>query len=63
MILEREGGFLIDWDMCVHVEEGAEPLERVERPVSICFCSKIALLLISVFIGNIAIHISISPPE
>ena len=57
------GGFLIDWDICVRIEEGAEPSERVERTVGICLCSKIALLLISVFIGNMAIHVSISPPE
>ena len=63
MILEGGGGFLIDWDMCVHVEEGAEPSRRVERTVGICLCSKIDLLLISVFIGNIAIHVGISPPE
>jgi len=57
------GGFLIDWDMCVHIEEGAEPLGRVERTVGICLCSKIALLLISAFIGNMAIHVGIFPPE
>jgi len=57
------GGFLIDWDMCVRIEEGAEPSVRVERTVGICLCSKIALLLMSVFIGNMAIHVSISPPE
>ena len=64
MILEGGGGgFLIDWDICVRIEEGTEPSERVERTVGICLCSKIALLLISVFIGNMAIHVSISPPE
>ena len=63
MISEGGGGFLIDWDMCVRVEEGAEPSGRVERTVGICLLSKIALLLISVFIGNMAIHVSISPPE
>ena len=63
MISEGGGGFLIDWDMCVRVEEGAEPSGRVERTVGIFLCSKIALLLISVFIGNMAIHVSISPPE
>jgi len=45
MISEGGGGFLIDWDMCVCVEEGAEPLGRVERTVGICLCSKIVLLL------------------
>ena len=63
MISEGGGGFLIDWDMCVRVEEGAEPSGRVERTVGIFLCSKIALLLISVFIGNMAIHVGISPPE
>jgi len=63
MILEGGGGFLIDWDMCVHVEEGAEPSGRMERTVGICLCSKIALLLIYFFVGNMAIHVSISPPE
>ena len=64
MILEGGGGgFLIDWDICVHIEEGAEPSGRVERTVGICLCSKIALLLISVFAGNMAIHVSSSPPE
>ena len=45
MISEGGGGFLIDWDMCVRVEEGAEPSGRVERTVGICLCSKIVLLL------------------
>ena len=65
MISEGEGGggFLIDWDMCVRVEEGAEPSGRVERTVGICLGSNIVLLLISVFIGNMAIHVGISPPE
>ena len=64
MILEGGGGgFLIDWDICVRIEEGAEPSERVERTVGICLCSKIALLLIYFFVGNMAIHVSISPPE
>ena len=62
MILEG-GGFLIDWDMCVCIEEGAEPSVRVERTVGICLCSKITLLLISSFIRNVAIHVGISPPE
>jgi len=63
IMISEGGGFLIDWNMCVHVEEEAEPSGRVERTVDICLCSKIALLLISVFIGNMAIHVSISPPE
>ena len=63
IMISEGGGFLIDWNMCVHVEEGAEPSGRVERTVGICLCSKIALLLISVFIGNMVIHVSISPPE
>ena len=46
MISEGGGGFLIDWDMCVYIEEGAEPSGRVERTVGICPCSKTALLLI-----------------
>jgi len=57
------GGFLIDWDMCVHIEEGAELSGRMERTVEICLCSKIALLLIYFFVGNTAIYVSISPPE
>jgi len=36
MISEGGGGFLIDWDMCVRVEERAEPSGRVERTVGIC---------------------------
>jgi len=63
MISEGEGGFLIDWDICVCVEEGAEPSGRVEKTVGICLCSKTTLLLIYFFIGNMAIHVSISPPE
>ena len=64
MILEGgEEGFLIDWDMCVHIEEGAEPSGRVERTVGICLFSNIALSLMSVFVGNMAIHVSSSPPE
>ena len=64
MILEGgEGGFLIDWDMHVCIEEGAEPSGRVERTVGICLFSNIALSLMSVFVGNVAIHISNSPPE
>ena len=62
MILEG-GGFLIDWDMCVHIEEGAELSGRMERTVEICLCSKIALLLIYFFVGNMAIYVSISPLE
>ena len=57
MILEGGGGFLIDWDICVHIEEGAE------RTVGICLCSKTTLLLIYFFVGNMAIHVNISPPE
>ena len=30
------GGFLIDWNMCACIEEGAELSERVERTVGIC---------------------------
>ena len=63
MISEGGGGFLIDWDMCVRVEEGAEPSGRVERTVGICLFSNIALSLMSVFVGNVAIHVSSSPPE
>ena len=63
MISEGGEGFLIDWDMCVCVGLGAKSSGRVERTVGIFLCSKIALLLISVFIGNMAIHVGISPPE
>ena len=63
MISDGGGGFLIDWDMCVRVEEGAEPSGRVERTVGICLFSNIALSLMSVFVGNVAIHVSNSPPE
>ena len=64
MILEEgEGGFLIDWDICVRIEEGAEPSGRVERTVGICLFLNIALSLMSVFVGNVAIHVSSSPPE
>jgi len=64
MILgEGEGGFLIDWDICVRVEKGAELSGRVERTVGICLFSNIALSLMSVFVGNVAIHVSSSPPE
>ena len=57
------GGFLIDWDICVRIEEGAEPSERVERTVRICLFSNIALSLMSIFVENMAIHVSNSPPE
>ena len=63
MISEGGQGFLIDWDMCVHVGLGAKSSGRVERTVGSCSCSKIDLLLISVFAGNMAIHVSSSPPE
>ena len=63
MISEGGGGFLIDWDMCVRVVLGAQSSGRVERTVGSCICSKIDLLLISVFTGNMAIHVSSSPPE
>ena len=64
MILEGGGGgFLIDWDICVRIEEGAEPSERVERTVRICLFSNIALSLMSIFVENMAIHVSNSPPE
>jgi len=63
IILEEEGGFLIDCDMCVHVEEETEPSGRAERTVRICFFLNIVLLLIFVFIGNMAIHVSISSLE
>ena len=63
MISEGGGGFLIDWDMCVRVGPGAKSSGRVERTVGSCLCSKIDLLLISVFTGNMAIHVSSSPPE
>ena len=64
MILKGGGGrFLIDWDICVCIEEGAEPSGRVERTVGICLCSKITLLLIYFFVGNMAIHVSIFSPE
>jgi len=63
MISEGGGGFLIDWDMCVRIEAGAQSSGRVERTVGVCLCLKIVLLLISVFIGNMAIHVGISPPE
>ena len=47
MISEGEGGggFLIDWNICVHIEERAEPSGRVERTMGICLYSKIVLLL------------------
>ena len=47
MISEGEGGggFLIDWNIYVHIEEGAEPSGRVERTMGICLYSKIVLLL------------------
>ena len=57
------GGFLIDWDICVRIEEGAKPSERVERTVRICLFSNIALSLMSIFVENMAIHVSNSPPE
>jgi len=64
-IMISEGGreFLIDWDMCVCVGPEAKSLGRVERTVGSCLCSKIDLLLISVFTENMAIHVSSSPPE
>jgi len=39
MISERGGGrgFLIDWDMCVHIGPGAKSSGRVERTVGIFF--------------------------
>ena len=63
MISEEGEGFLIDWNMCVWVGPGAMSLERVERTVGSCICSKIDLLLISVSTGNMAIYVSSSPPE
>ena len=42
IILEGRGGggFLIDWDMCVHVGPGAKSSERVERTMGIFFWSQ-----------------------
>ena len=41
MILEGGGGggFLIDWDMCVHVGPGAKSSGRVKRTMGIFFWS------------------------
>jgi len=41
MISEEEegGGFLIDWDMCVHIGPGAKSSKRVEKTVGIFFWS------------------------
>jgi len=36
MILEEGGGFLIDWNMCVHIGGWVQPSERVERTVGVC---------------------------
>ena len=63
MISEGGRGFLIDWDMCVRVGPGAKSSGRVERTVGSCLCSKIDLLSISFFAGNMAIHVSGSSPE
>ena len=57
------GGFLIDWDMCVRVEEGAEPSGRVERTVGICLLFQDCLVDVSDILGNVTIHVSSSPLE
>jgi len=44
MISEGGGGFLIDWDMCVRVEEGAKSSRRVERTVGIFLWSQDCLV-------------------
>ena len=63
IMISEEGGFLIDWDMCVHIRPGAKSSGRVERTVGSCLCSKIDLLLISVLTGNMTIYVSSSSPE
>jgi len=39
------GGFLIDWDMCVHVGPGAKSSGRVERTVGIFLWSQDCLVV------------------
>ena len=45
MISEGGGGFLIDWDMCVHVGPGAKSSGRVERTVGIFIRSQDCLVV------------------
>jgi len=63
MISEEGGGFLIDWDMCVRIGGGVQPSERVERTVSVCLLFQDCLVDVSDILGNVAIHVSSSPPE
>ena len=44
MILEEEGGFLIDWDMYICIEGGVQPSGRVERTVGVCLLFRDCLL-------------------
>jgi len=47
MISERGGGggFLIDWDMCVHIGPGEKSPQRVERTVGIFLWSQDCLVV------------------
>ena len=45
MISEGGEGFLIDWDMCVHVRPGAKSSGRVERTVGIFIRSQDCLVV------------------
>ena len=63
MISEEGGGFLIDWDMCVRIGGGVQPSGRVERTVGVCLLFQDCLVDVSDILGNVAIHVSSSPPE
>jgi len=39
------GGFLIDWDICVHIGPGAKSPQRVERTVGIFLWSQDCLVV------------------
>jgi len=44
MILEEEGGFLIDWDMCVCIGGEVQLSGRMERTVGVCLLFQDCLL-------------------
>jgi len=63
MILEEGGGFLIDWDMYVCIRGEVQLSGRVERTVGVCLLFQDCLVDVSDILGNVAIHVSSSPPE
>ena len=50
IMISEDGGFLIDWDKCIHVRPQEQSLKKVEKTVCICLSSNIALSLMFLFL-------------